>query len=763
MKTLAIAYFIVFARGVIAESASKQCVADNSDQEETCTPTNDSNAVNTGNNNDGEDSEHCLFWAFSGECAINPKYMKEHCSKSCKEHDDPNLNNGLFDLNEDCAAYAKVGECDVNPRYMREFCKKSCNGYDVKKKRTPSMKKHFEEKHQRVTKNHSDKCQLYLAESAIQNSGHGMFTSVPINKGDLVFHPEIVVSYFDNQSNAQRQHLYSQTTQAQWRKVVGNRVDKDDNCGGWAQEGECEANPNYMRNSCAKSCSLQHAGLLTDFDPEKNWLPDNYYWDASNTDSTHEADGADSLVPGIGALANSHTGLVNVLMMRPSVDNSGLHRSKDPGVGAFATHYNLAWKATENMPAGMEIFAGYGDSWFEGREESFGPLPLSHDFEAADRLLQKFWKLVQGKEAFAQDLLTLMKELPERPHLKMAIPSTIKDAKKAKESSSAMMSVPNVIRSEEWLQENGICLDNIRQDQSTILQAGRGAFATRLLPKESVIAPMPMIHMKKERLQIVKETDGNLEIVQDQLILNYCYGHKNSSLVMFPYSPIVNFVNHNFNHTAINAKVQWSESKYHKSYLLDKTVKDILNEPYSGVMLEFVATRDIEEGEEIFINYGDEWEAAWEKHVQEWKPPSDSELPPLYHLNSMEIVKTEEEQKQRPYSPFVMTICFVNTNVMKFKGLSASWSRYSIDADNASVGDSFICKITKRSDGNLYEVVAQDDNYEESKQEVIITDVPRHVIEFMYRPYTSDQHLKHAFRHPLAIPDDVFPSKWLDI
>ena len=37
--------------------------------------------------------------------------------------------------------------------------------------------------------------------------------------------------------------------------------------------------------------------------------------------------------------------------------------------------------------------------------------------------------------------------------------------------------------------------------------------------------------------------------------------------------------------------------------------------------MEIVATRDISVGDEVFIDYGREWEAAWEQHVRNWKAP----------------------------------------------------------------------------------------------------------------------------------------------
>jgi len=473
-------------------------------------------------------------------------------------------------------------------------------------------------------------------------------------------------------------------------------------------------------------------------------------------------------VPGIGALANSHTGLVNVEMTRPSIDSAGMHNSVDPGVGAFSTHHNLGWIAKTDIPAGMEIFAGYGDSWFEGREDKFGPLPLSYDFNKADKIMGKFWKIAKETDPYAQDFLTLVKSLPKRPNIRMAIPSKLEEAKKVSDVGTARITVPNVIRSELWLQENGICLDNIREEKSDVLQAGRGAFATRLIQQDQVIAPLPLIHVTKERLKMYDEKeDGSFEYATDQLLLNYCYGHTNSSLCFFPYSPVTNFVNHHFNPERRNAKIQWSTSKYHKSHWMNKTVDEVMSEPYAGLMLEFVATRDIQEGEEIFINYGPEWEAAWQNHLENWNPPNEEYATPLYHLNHVSKIRTVEEQKVNPYPKQVMTVCFVHSKAVD-QDFPVSWNRFRIgsvqhgvDENSISIDDSSECIVMKRdttdSGKDLYEAVVRADDYDESGNEVLVKDIPRHAIELVYRNYQSDQHLKTAFRHPIMLPDKIFP------
>ena len=33
---------------------------------------------------------------------------------------------------------------------------------------------------------------------------------------------------------------------------------------------------------------------------------------------------------------------------------------------------------------------------------------------------------------------------------------------------------------------------------------------------------------------------------------------------------------------------------------------------------EYIAIKEINEGDEILIDYGDEWQEAWDKHVEKW-------------------------------------------------------------------------------------------------------------------------------------------------
>ena len=63
--------------------------------------------------------------------------------------------------------------------------------------------------------------------------------------------------------------------------------------------------------------------------------------------------------PGVGALPNSHAGLANIVCdgryEKTKMDSMGLHRSRDPGVGAFTPYHNRLTWATRDIAAGEEL------------------------------------------------------------------------------------------------------------------------------------------------------------------------------------------------------------------------------------------------------------------------------------------------------------------------------------------------------------------------------------------------------------------------
>ena len=112
--------------------------------------------------------------------------------------------------------------------------------------------------------------------------------------------------------------------------------------------------------------------------------------------------------------------------------------------------------------------------------------------------------------------------------------------------------------------------------------------------------PVPLVDIEDMKSLDMSSSDGK------QLLLNYCFGHPKSSLVLCP-TTTVTLVNHHSR--AANAELKWTTS----SNMEDEynTVEHLvgLNGPLPSqvngfntrLMLTLVASRDIQPGEEIFL------------------------------------------------------------------------------------------------------------------------------------------------------------------
>jgi len=276
-------------------------------------------------------------------------------------------------------------------------------------------------------------------------------------------------------------------------------------------------------------------------------------------------------VPGTGAALNCDLALVNLVGREDRIryDDGGLRRTNDPGAGAFTPHYGRYNVAVRTISPGEELFDSYGDGYFGDREETYGKIPLTNDYREADRLLYKYKETKQhllsssstwsssmtaggrgsdlsggtaaGDDVLSRDWYGVITKLSDvwPSRVLNALP---KDPAKAEtileEGGTAWLNYNRTVRTIEWLEENGSCMDNIESRPSTIRQAGRGAFARRLIPKGDVVGPAPVLHFDRRTFEMhpaVYDDSGKFAIdasgpvVHYNLVLNYCYGHRNSS------------------------------------------------------------------------------------------------------------------------------------------------------------------------------------------------------------------------------------------
>ena len=580
---------------------------------------------------------------------------------------------------------------------------------------------------------YEETCGLFMAESAIPNSGLGMYTGKAIRENGQIFYGGVVIQVEDIDSNMKLRR--------------------------------------------------RHHELASN---EPDWIMENYYWASRVTKGTFEAEDIQSIVPGLGMLANSHTGLINAIMKPPQVTNI-LRRDKDPGTGASTNYHNVRFVADQNIEAGAELFVAYGDNWFEERASSIGVIPLSDDFEVADDRLQKFWKVVNetADTGVASDLWDLVKNPAWKrdaaeARVEIALPERLDQVKDYVDDGCASHSVKNRVRSPDWLKENGRCLDNIRPAISTVKQAGRGAFATRTIHQGTVITPAPVVHLHRRHMELwdhdAEDKDKVPRLAGHQLLLNYCFGHPKSSLLLFPYAPVVNYVNHNA--TGFNAKLRWSDLPNHQADWLKRTPEDLMKDDHAGLIMELVATRDIARGEEIFLNYGASWEDAWTKFVDSWEP---WELDATDYLPASDFNDWHDWIKpDAPESKDTFARCYYSREHLikdPFHKDVFIWRGHDDGMyDDASYGSTKHCEVIGRATSNdahlrKDSVLPLDVTYtakiypQNSKDgsHFIMREIPRRAVEFFDKGYTSDMFLEDVFRHEMTLPDYMVPETWRDL
>jgi hypothetical protein len=447
------------------------------------------------------------------------------------------------------------------------------------------------------------------------------------------------------------------------------------------------------------------------------------------------------------------------------------------------------------------------NSRFIAREEKFGRVPLSEDYIDAQRLLGKFEALRQlhfpSNNHMRKELWSLVKDTVGtskwESRIMKALPQDVEDAALAAKSEIASLHQPQAIRSIEYLRQHGKCVDSIRPGPSTLpsQQAGRGAFATRNFATGSVITGTPLIHVpKKELLTIFRmERNNSSPVTGEELWLrhvdhiigyqglwNYCYGHPRSTLLLCPYGSGVNYINHNS--SLANVKIQWAQNglSVNSSWLSSSRVEDLEREYGIGLAFDYIATRDIIEGEEFFLDYGEEFEEALTSHMQSWQPSpsnatSDYESAERFNqLVANATLRTETEQKHQPY-PF-------NLQIRCHSRLLGKTLRLRLDGDKDEFHwqtreRGYPCRVVDRinvssadtaTQTNLYTVELKIPLDEIGVQQKAPTftyvqkrNVDRRAISFFNKPYTEDLFLPSAFRKEIGIPDHLFPPLWRNL
>ena len=308
--------------------------------------------------------------------------------------------------------------------------------------------------------------------------------------------------------------------------------------------------------------------------------------------------------------------------------------------------------------------------------------------------------------------------------------------------------------------------------------------------------------MPLKRHETEVKTDDH-DVNNRNLLLNYCYGHPNSDLLLLPFGPLVNFINHGGGEKA-NAKIRWHQVKkeshtnenlerrkeHHHPEMFDWPGDLVAITHGKGLMIDIVPTRDILEGDEILIDYGQEWDDAFTVHKTMWNSKANSKHRKHGYINADDYVKrhnsdkihtlTERQQGAHYEYPENMEIfCYYAIhlqqqeqqklgNELDHGGEEDSNTNYYSWNDDGTHSCLRPCKVLSRYKNDQYHTIKLQKRHNmrvvdscEIDSDIIISDVPKQAIRIVNKPYTTDVLLKVAFRHEIGVPADFYPEPWM--
>ena len=362
------------------------------------------------------------------------------------------------------------------------------------------------------------------------------------------------------------------------------------------------------------------------------------------------------------------------------------------------------------------------------------------------------------------------------------------------------------------LKSSGVCMDGISVQKSTIGGAGRGAFTNRVVKAGDIITTSPTILLDRSQMKIVSQTFDDedtqkmiyseIEVIK-QLMINYCYGHPNSTVLMFPYGPGMSFINHASSSSRSNDSVQqpnailkWSNHPLSrdKDQLLSVAghAGEVLTKSNIRLFVDVVALRDLNPYEEILIDYGDDWSQAWEEHVTHNTISSMTAAAPEYisaddykNLHSSDhsigYIKTLDEQDDDPYPDNIRTVCMYMEYESSLNGDDEDSDRYYYQSSSSDYNRVYWslanhgaclrpCDVVTRHTiaGHIYydvKVYGMINKFHESHCELAkgrsaVLGIPEEFVTVVDREYSSDVFWSKAFRHEIGIPEGMFPREW---
>ena len=235
-----------------------------------------------------------------------------------------------------------------------------------------------------------------------------------------------------------------------------------------------------------------------------------------------------------------------------------------------------------------------------------------------------------------------------------------------------------------------------------------------------------------------------------QLLLNYCFGHHDSDMVLCPYGSGVNYINHN--KTRANVKIRWTKEgtmSHEDKFFWIKPGQ--ITDYSTKVAFDYVAIRDIWEGEELFLDYGTSWEEAFVRFEADWQGYDKSHIESYIsattynNMYGRDVLYTSEELlSHNPHPDNLSLRCHhrlvenaTSEDVFEWNSsvseLADNWGTW--EGDNTG----YACEVLERvNEGASYVVKLFSNEQDASEGETkVIYNAPREAIKFFDNPYSK--------------------------
>ena len=156
------------------------------------------------------------------------------------------------------------------------------------------------------------------------------------------------------------------------------------------------------------------------------------------------------------------------------------------------------------------------------------------------------------------------------------------------------------------IKEKGICLSDYEVGESLIPHAGLGVFAVKRYGEDDLISVAPLLPLPKDEVFAASSNEENC------VLMNYCFTSERSNLALLPVTAF-GLLNHGGEGGA-NVKVDWHHWNDKDHETLVKTVDELLGGDSINLFFAYRATRAIEAGEELLLDYGRKWDQLWRNY-----------------------------------------------------------------------------------------------------------------------------------------------------